>query len=75
MRSKRKKKLIAYGLLGLGILLLGIGLVAGEYASVLEKAVTICLDCIGIGWGQSPGGGNETGEKTSSLPDCCRAWL
>jgi hypothetical protein len=49
MRLKRKKKLIAYGLLGLGILLLGIGLVAGEYASVLEKAVTICLDCIGIG--------------------------
>jgi len=25
------------------------GLLFGEYKSVLEKAVTVCLDCIGIG--------------------------
>ena len=25
------------------------GLVFGEYGAVLEKAVTVCLDCIGIG--------------------------
>jgi hypothetical protein len=25
------------------------GLLLGEYETVLEKAVTVCLDCIGIG--------------------------
>jgi Mg/Co/Ni transporter MgtE len=25
------------------------GLLLGEYQAVLEKAVTVCLDCIGIG--------------------------
>jgi len=25
------------------------GLLFGEYKAVLEKAVTVCLDCIGIG--------------------------
>jgi hypothetical protein len=25
------------------------GLAMGEFRSVLEKAITICLDCIGIG--------------------------
>jgi hypothetical protein len=25
------------------------GLLLGEYRTVLEKAVTVCLDCIGIG--------------------------
>jgi hypothetical protein len=25
------------------------GLLLGEYNKVLEKAVTVCLDCIGIG--------------------------
>ena len=31
----------------LGIMV--VGLLFGEYKSVLEKAVTVCLDCIGIG--------------------------
>jgi len=25
------------------------GLLLGEYKTVLEKAITVCLDCIGIG--------------------------
>jgi hypothetical protein len=25
------------------------GLLLGEYRTVLEKAITVCLDCIGIG--------------------------
>lgn len=25
------------------------GLLIGEYRTVLEKAITVCLDCIGIG--------------------------
>jgi len=29
--------------------LLVVGLLWGEYRTVLEKAVTVCLDCIGIG--------------------------
>ena len=29
--------------------LLVVGLLWGEYKTVLEKAVTVCLDCIGIG--------------------------
>jgi hypothetical protein len=29
--------------------LLVVGLLWGEYQTVLEKAVTVCLDCIGIG--------------------------
>ena len=28
---------------------MAVGLAFGEYRSVLEKAVTVCLDCIGIG--------------------------
>jgi hypothetical protein len=29
--------------------LMVVGLLLGEYKTVLEKAVTVCLDCIGIG--------------------------
>jgi len=29
--------------------ILVVGLLWGEYKTVLEKAVTVCLDCIGIG--------------------------
>jgi hypothetical protein len=31
----------------LGVML--VGLLLGEYRTVLEKAITVCLDCIGIG--------------------------
>lgn len=48
MKSKRRKW-SAWGFLALGIGLLVLGLLTGEYSSVLEKAVTVCLDCIGIG--------------------------
>ena len=36
-------------LLGVALAVMTVGLVFGEYRSVLEKAVTVCLDCIGIG--------------------------
>jgi len=29
--------------------LMVVGLILGEYKTVLEKAITVCLDCIGIG--------------------------
>jgi hypothetical protein len=36
-------------LLGLSLVVMAAGLLLGEYRTVLEKAVTVCLDCIGIG--------------------------
>nr|WP_295734548.1 CD1871A family CXXC motif-containing protein [uncultured Oscillibacter sp.] len=37
------------GGLGLALLLIGIGLFRQEHLEVLQKAVRICLECIGIG--------------------------
>ena len=36
-------------LLFISVLFIVIGLLGGEYVSVLNKAVRICLECIGIG--------------------------
>jgi len=36
-------------LLAASLALLTAGLLLGEYRTVLEKAITVCLDCIGIG--------------------------
>lgn len=36
-------------LFALSVVLMVIGLKMGEYGAVLEKAVTVCLSCIGIG--------------------------
>jgi hypothetical protein len=36
-------------LLALALLLVVLGLASGEFRSVLEKAQTVCLECIGIG--------------------------
>jgi len=43
---KRKWSLL---LIFLFVALMITGLAMGEFRSVLEKAITICLDCIGIG--------------------------
>lgn len=37
------------GVLALAAVLLGVGMFRQEYFGVLQKAVTICLECIGIG--------------------------
>ena len=44
-RRTQKRILIAAA----GIALLSIGLLRGEASAVLQKAVRICLECIGIG--------------------------
>ena len=37
-----------YGLLALGVLFIAAGLLRREHIEVLQKAVMICLECIGI---------------------------
>jgi hypothetical protein len=44
----RKKKIPGLILL-VSLAALLAGLILGEYPAVLEKAVTVCLGCIGIG--------------------------
>jgi len=41
-----KKGLVA---LALGLVLMGLGVYRGEMAVVIRKAVSICLECIGLG--------------------------
>ncbi|MCL2771788.1 MAG: hypothetical protein FWD71_00435 [Oscillospiraceae bacterium] len=47
-QNKKAKKLWAV-LLPLGILLIVAGIIQNDYHDTLIKAVTICLECIGIG--------------------------
>ena len=45
-----KKKTLCQALLGLlGALLLTAGILQGDYRVVLNKAIRICYECIGIG--------------------------
>jgi hypothetical protein len=43
------KRRLPWILLTLSLVLMAAGLLLGEYRTVLEKAITVCLDCIGIG--------------------------
>ena len=43
------KKLITGGLIMAGILLLAVGIATGGVNDVLNKAIRICYECIGIG--------------------------
>ena len=40
--------LVRYGLLA-ALVMIAAGLAGGEYGEVMQKAVKICLECIGIG--------------------------
>lgn len=40
---------IRFGLLAAGIGFIAAGIVRGEQGTVLQKAINICLECIGIG--------------------------
>jgi hypothetical protein len=46
IKIKRKMPLLLFFL---SVVLVLIGIKSGEFNSVLEKAVMICLSCIGIG--------------------------
>ncbi|HOQ63345.1 MAG TPA: CD1871A family CXXC motif-containing protein [Clostridia bacterium] len=43
------KHRLAWALIMLGALLMALGAWRGEVAVVLQKAIRICLECIGIG--------------------------
>lgn len=45
----KKRQGIALAVFLVGFAFLVIGIYRGEVAVVLQKAVTICLECIGIG--------------------------
>lgn len=40
---------IGVGIVIAGLLLMGFGICRGEMSVVLEKAVNICMECVGIG--------------------------
>ena len=44
-----RKNIAGIGLFIFGLILVGIGLFRGETAIVMQKAVHMCLECIGIG--------------------------
>ena len=44
-----KRVCVLAGLFALAATLTIIGIIAGDPAQVLTKAVTICLECVGIG--------------------------
>jgi Mg/Co/Ni transporter MgtE len=43
------RRRLPWVLLAVCLAVMAAGLLLGEYDKVLEKAVTVCLDCIGIG--------------------------
>lgn len=48
VRLRRFKKSGLF-LAAVGVLMMGFGIYRGEMSVVLEKAINICLECIGIG--------------------------
>lgn len=49
MRYNLSSRLTGVGVAALGLVMMGYGIWRGEMATVLTKAVRICLECIGIG--------------------------
>lgn len=47
--SNIKTNILRITFLVLSVLFLGIGIKNEEFISVLQKAVAVCLECIGIG--------------------------
>ena len=49
MRRVFRSRRIGILLVATGLILMGFGIYRGEMAVVFEKAVNICMECIGIG--------------------------
>ena len=44
-----KKEALRYAVLALALALAVLGVIQGQHEQVLEKAVRICMECVGIG--------------------------
>lgn len=49
LAMKTKRLMVSIGILALSVLFIGIGVVNKEHMEVMQKAVMVCLECIGIG--------------------------
>ncbi len=47
--NRKKQNIITIGVITIGGFFVLLGLSHGEYVDVLNKAIYICLECIGIG--------------------------
>ena len=47
--KRRSLTIIRIGIVAAGIMLVAVGIRHGDYADVMNKAVRICYECIGIG--------------------------
>jgi len=47
--AKNKKKIVSFTLLMVALAFIAVGIAQGDYKDALHKAITICLECIGIG--------------------------
>lgn len=44
-----KNRILGLTVLGVGVLLVVLGVIDGQYADVFRKAIFVCMECIGIG--------------------------
>ncbi len=49
MKNRNSSRTAGFILLAAGAVLTAAGLLQGQYASVLAKAIRICMECVGIG--------------------------
>ena len=49
MKKLSKQTALCLVILGVGIVFIVLGLLQGDFADVLRKAILICFECIGIG--------------------------
>ena len=47
--KRNKRALLGLSLAAVGVAMMAVGAADGEYREVFEKAIRICLECIGIG--------------------------
>ena len=49
IKKIEKNKAVPFCFLAVAVIMIGVGVVRGEHLVVLQKAVNMCLECIGIG--------------------------
>lgn len=49
MGPEKRKRILGYAILAAGIVCIAAGVYQKEIGTVLNKAINICLECIGIG--------------------------